>query len=217
MVYNRKQIWTTVVLVAGYIMFQLVADVTAAKIMTIGPISLPAGTLIFALSFTWRDMLHKRLGKEWARAAIFTAAGCNVFMVAYFVLVIRLPAAAFWPNQDAFAMILGVVPRIAVASIVAELVSQLIDTEIYHKLAPHTGGRRQWLRVLASNGISLPVDSLIFGALAFGGTMPAVALWSIVVGQIVFKAAVTIVSLPAIYLVGGDSASHQAANQRDAD
>ncbi len=201
MVYSRKQIWATVVLIAGYIMFQLVADVTAAKIMTIGAISLPAGTLIFALSFTWRDMLHKRLGKEWATAAIFAAAGCNVFMMIYFVLVIRLPAAAFWSNQEAFAMTLGVVPRIAVASIVAELISQLVDTEIYHRLAPLTKGKKQWLRVLASNGVSLPVDSLVFGMLAFAGTMPAVALWGIIVGQIVFKAAVTIVSLPAIYLV----------------
>lgn len=198
---NRKHIWTIVVLVAGYIALQLVADVAAAKIMQVGRYTLPAGSFVFALTFTWRDLLHKRLGKEWARAAIVTAAFCNLFMVGYFLLAIRLPHPPFWANQASFESTLGVVWRITLASIVAEVVSELIDTEVYHHLMQRVSARHQYLRVLGSNAVSLPIDSLVFAAIAFGGTLPLAALWSLVWGQVVFKAVVTLVSLPLIYAI----------------
>jgi hypothetical protein len=196
-----KAIWTAVILISLYVTFQLTADVTAAKQFTLFGLSMPAGTLIFALTFTWRDLLHKRLGAQWAIAAIVMAAVANLFMVAYFLLAIGLPPASFWPNQEAFSLVLGIVPRIAVASIAAELISQIIDTGVYQVFAKHFTNRQQWMRVLASNTISLPVDSFIFATLAFAGTMPVSGLWSLVQGQIVFKAAVTLLSLPLIYLV----------------
>ena len=198
---SKKTIWLIVVLVGGYVTFQLTADVAAAKIVEIAGITMPAGTFVFALTFTWRDILHKKLGRQWARASIIMAAICNVFLALYFVFAIRLPAAGFWLLQDSFAATLGIVWRITLASIAAEVVSQLIDTEIYQLLAPKTRGPWQFLRVLGSNAVSLPVDSLIFGFGAFAGTMPIGAILGIAWGQIVFKAIVTLVSLPGIYLV----------------
>ena len=198
---SKKQIWMIVILVGGYITFQLTADVAAAKIVDIAGFTMPAGTFVFALTFTWRDILHKKLGRRWAQASIVTAALCNVFLALYFVFAIRLQPAGFWPLQDSFAATLGVVWRITLASIAAEVVSELIDTEMYQLLAPRTQGSWQFLRVLGSNAISLPVDSLIFGFGAFAGTMPIVAILGIAWGQIVFKGLVTLVSLPGIYLV----------------
>lgn len=175
------------------------ADVTAAKSVSLFGISIPAGTFVFALTFTWRDMLHKRLGKEWASAAIVAAALSNIAMVLYFMFAIVLPPASFWGGQDAFASILGVVPRIAFASILAEVISQLVDTEIYD-LARRTVDK-QWVHVLVSNAVSLPIDSIIFGFAAFAGVFPIEAIWALVGGQILFKAVVTIVSLPGIYMI----------------
>jgi uncharacterized integral membrane protein (TIGR00697 family) len=198
---SKRTIWLIAGLVSGYIMLQLVADVTAAKIIEVWGLTMPAGTFIFALTFTWRDMLHKRLGKEWARAAIVMAALCNLVMVVYFLFAIELTPAVFWENQDAFETTLGITWRIALASIAAEVVSELLDTEVYHALVERIPARHQYLRVLGSNAVSLPVDSLIFATLAFGGTMGVSALWSIIKGQIVFKAIVTMISLPGIYTV----------------
>jgi uncharacterized integral membrane protein (TIGR00697 family) len=198
---SKKQIWLIVVLVGGYVTFQLTADVAAAKIIQLAGFAMPAGTFVFALTFTWRDILHKKLGREWARAAIWTAAGCNLFMAGYFVFAIGLPPAVFWSNQGAFAATLGIVWRITIASIVAEVVSESIDTEMYHLLAPRTPGKWQFLRVIGSNLVALPVDSLVFGTLAFAGTMPLTAILAVAWGQIVFKSLVTLISLPGIYLV----------------
>lgn len=204
---DKNTIWTITVLVAGYIALQLTADVAAAKIVSIGPVTLPAGTFVFALTFTWRDLLHKRLGREWARAAIVAAALCNLAMVGYFGFAIALPAAPFWAGQAAFAATLGVVWRIAIASILAEVVSELIDTEVYHALAGRFAGPAQWVRVAGSNAVSLPLDSLIFGVIAFAGVLPAAGIAELVIGQVVFKAAVTVLSLPGIYLIPARAAS----------
>ena len=90
---KNRNIYAITVLVGIYVTLQLIADVAAVKIVDIWGITMPAGTFIFALTFTWRDMLHKRLGKEWARAAIITAAAANLLMAFYFLFAIELNPA----------------------------------------------------------------------------------------------------------------------------
>jgi uncharacterized PurR-regulated membrane protein YhhQ (DUF165 family) len=61
--------------------------------------------------------------------------------------------------------------------------------------------RYQWARVLISNGVSVPIDSLIFCWIAFGGVLPAAVVWSIFWANVLVKGLTTLVSLPGIYLV----------------
>jgi len=96
---------------------------------------------------------------------------------------------------------LGPVWRIVSASIVAELVSELVDTEVYHFWVTRITRRFQWARVLSSNAVSVPLDSLIFCWAAFGGLMPAATVWSIFLSNIIVKGLVSLLSLPAIYIV----------------
>jgi uncharacterized integral membrane protein (TIGR00697 family) len=194
---NRTTIWSITALIGGYITLQLIADVAASKIVDIQGLAVPAGTFVFALTFTWRDALHRRLGREWARAAIVMAGAANITMAAYFLLAIALPSAPFWSNQQAFATVLGIVPRITVASIIAEVISELVDTEVYHRLF----NLPRWLGVVGSNAVSLPLDSFIFIGLAFAGTMPLASMLEVIWGQTILKAIVTLVSIPLIYTV----------------
>ena len=100
-----------------------------------------------------------------------------------------------------FAAILTPVWRIVVASIIAEVVSEMIDTEVYHWWVTRITRKYQWLRVLVSNSISTPVDSLIFCWGAFGLRLPNSVVWSIFFANIILKGMVTLVSLPSIYVV----------------
>lgn len=207
---TRKAIWTVVSLVGLYVLCQAVADVAATKFVQLGNITLPAGSMIFAVTFTLRDLIHKRLGKEWARAAIVLCGGFNVIQAAYLAWMAHLPAPAFYQLTQAWSSIFAIVPAITIASIIAEVTSELVDTEVYHFWFHRvTRGKLQWSSVLASNAISLPLDSFIFGTLAFvvlpnflgGQPIPFMDAMALVAGQIVWKAAVTMVSLPTIYLV----------------
>ena len=209
----KKNIWIIVSLVGIYIAAQLIADVGATKMVQIGTIVIPGGTLIFALTFTLRDLIHKKLGKEWATVSIVIAAVSNILLAVYLFGLTKLPSPVFFELEDEWNMIMAVVPAITIASIVAEIISELVDTEAYQFWWNKFPKYPQWSRVLFSNMISLPIDSIIFGALAFtilpplfGGTsLPfGSAVMLAVQGQIVYKALITVISMPLIYTVSSE-------------
>ena len=77
----------------------------------------------------------------------------------------------------------------------------MIDTEAYRIWVEKVTKRYQWLRVLISNAFSIPIDSLIFVWIAFGGVLPTAVIWSIFLANVIVKGATTLISLPGIYLV----------------
>ncbi len=197
-----KEIATSaIVVISLYIAAQMLADIASLKIAFIAGFSIDAGTFIYPLTFTLRDLVHKRLGKRVARQVIFMAAGINLFMAMFLQFAAWLPQDAAWGLGNEFSAILGPVWRIVIASIVAEVIAELIDTEVYHFWVTRITRRFQWLRVLVSNSVSIPVDSLIFCWGAFGWALPHSVVWSIFFANVIIKGLVTIVSLPGIYLV----------------
>ena len=63
--------------------------------------------------------------------------------------------------------------------------------------------------MLISNSVSVPVDNLIFAVGAFGGILPWDVVWQIFLFNLVLKYAVTIVSMPLIYVTGDADWSEQ--------
>lgn len=193
---------TTVILVsAAYVAAQMLADIMSLKIVLFAGFSMDAGTLVYPITFTLRDVVHKVAGRQGARTLIVAAGVVNLVMAGLFWLTSRLPydpAAGSRPDWDA---VLSPVWRIVVASIVAEVFAELSDTEVYHLWVMRLTRRFQWTRVLISNAVSVPLDSLIFCWGAFGGTLPPVVVWSIFWANVLLKGVVTLVSLPLIYVV----------------
>ena len=192
---------TFVVLVASYIALQIFSDVGSLRIVMLGGMSIDAGTFIYPLTFTLRDMVHKTMGKRGAQMMIVTAAGFNLLMALYFWVVSILPADMSVGAQAEFGQVLAPLWRLVFASIVAEVIAELTDTEVYSMWKERVTARHQWSRVLVSNAVSIPLDSLIFCWIAFGGLFEASVVWSIFFSNTIIKFATTLVSLPAIYLV----------------
>lgn len=190
-----------IVVIAAYIAAQMMADVASLRIVLFLGMSIDAGTFVYPLTFTLRDLVHKTLGKQGARTLIASAAVINLIMAALFWFVSVLPADPSAGAQTEFAAVLSPVWRIVFASIVAEVVSELIDTEVYSLWVARVSKDHQWGRVLASNAVSVPLDSLLFSWGAFGGVLPADVVWSIVLSNIVIKGATTLISIPLIYAV----------------
>jgi uncharacterized integral membrane protein (TIGR00697 family) len=207
---SKKHIWIIVGLVGLYVAAQLIADVAATKLVEVGGVVMPAGTFVFAITFTLRDIIHKRLGRQWARASITMAALFNLLLAGYMAAVAQLPVPDFYPFGESWNAIFALVPAITLGSIAAEWVSQNVDTEVYHWWRGRFPDFPQWTRVAVSNAVALPVDSIVFTLLAFvllplifgGQAMPlGVAVTRIISGQILFKVVVTVLSLPLIYTV----------------
>ena len=186
--------------IAAYIAAQMLSDVLSLKIALVLTFSIDAGTFIYPFTFTLRDLVHKQLGRAAARTVIVAAGVINLIMAGLFAFAAWLPPDPTWPLQREFAAVLTPVWRIVVASILAELASQFADTEVYHLWVSRITRRYQWARVLTSNAVSVPLDSLLFCWGAFGGALPAATVWSIFWANVLVKGVVTLVSLPGIYL-----------------
>lgn len=194
-----------VIVSAAYVAAQMMADIASLRIVTLFGFSVDAGTLIYPFTFTLRDLVHKVAGIKAARILIITAAAINIVMALLFWVASVLPADLQVGPQVEFGMVLSPVWRIVFASIIAEVIAELIDTEGYRLWVERVTERYQWMRVLVSNAISVPLDSLVFAWLAFGGVLPGDVVWSIVVANILIKGLVTLLSLPGIYLVRAES------------
>jgi uncharacterized integral membrane protein (TIGR00697 family) len=180
----------------------MLADISSLRIILIAEFAVDAGTLVYPFTFTLRDLIHKIAGKSAARTVIGLAAVINLFMAGLFWVVAWFPADPLTGPQLTFGEVLAPVWGIVFASIVAEVVSELIDTEVYGAWVKRFGDERQWGRVLASNSVAIPVDSALFVGLAtWFGVFPPEIAWSIFWVNVVIKGAVTVVSIPWIYAV----------------
>jgi len=186
-----------IILIGLYIACELIANVTASKPVQLGGMVVPAAIFIYTLTFTLIDLINESFGKKGARMVILAAFVANLLLAAYIQLAVFLPPASFYSGQEAFAGVLGSTPRIVFASLTAYLISSLIDAEVFAFWKARIQ-RLKWTRVLVSNALSTWVDSVIFITLAFYGTMP---VWILIKGQYVIKMAITLLSLPLIYLV----------------
>lgn len=183
-------------LITLYVACELIANVTASKPVAIFGLAAPGGVFIYAITFTLIDLINEVMGKEGARRVVFAAFIANALLAAYSALVVAMPAPAFYSGQHAFATVLGATPRIVFASLTAYVVSSLLDIEIFAWWKKNMG-HRPWTRVLASNSVSTFVDSAVFVAIAFAGVLPLAPL---IFGQYILKMAITLLSLPLIYL-----------------
>ena len=190
-----------ILLVGLYIACELIANVTAAKLVTVASITVPSAVFIYALTFTLVDLINERLGKQGARRVVYTAFAANLLLAAYTRFAIALPPAAFYEGNEAFRSVLGSTYRIVFASLSAHIIASLIDVEVFAWWRRRISGYR-WARVVTSNAISTLVDSIVFVTLAFAGVFPVLPL---IKGQYVVKMAVTLLSIPMIYLIRGES------------
>ncbi len=197
----QRSLQIFVVVVACYIAAQMLADIGSLRIIAVGGWAVDAGTLVYPFTFTLRDLIHKMAGKSIARTVIFAAAGINIAMAGLFWLIARLPADPVTGPQLEFGEVLAPVWRIVFASILAEVIANLIDTEVYQAWVDRYATRHQWGRVLVSNAVAIPVDSAIFVLVAFGGVLAGATVWEIFWVNVIFKMLVTLISIPWIYLV----------------
>ncbi|WP_295295128.1 queuosine precursor transporter [uncultured Brachyspira sp.] len=199
--YEYQISFISIIIIGSYIACQMISNIASVKIANVLNLAVDGGTFLYPLAFTIRDMSHKTIGKKNTQKLILVSAIINIFTPIYFYIISNIPADSSWQFNESFQLTLSPVLRISIASIVGSTIAELVDTEIYHFFVTKITKRYQWLRVLISNAFSIPVDNLLFVAIAFYGALPFEALVGIFVFNFFVKYAVTIISVPMIYLV----------------
>ncbi len=179
----------------------LISNIVSAKIARFGPFDFDAGTVLFPLSYIFGDILTEVYGYKRSRKAIWTGFICLILMAITLAVVQYLPPAKTWPNQAAYEIILGFVPRIVIASIIAYFLGEFTNSYILAKMKIWTKGKMLWSRTIGSTVVGELVDSVIFSLIAFYGTMPLSTLLNIMGTIYVFKVLYEIIITPVTYKV----------------
>lgn len=185
--------------VSLFIAFQVMADIASLRIVTVLGMSIDGGTLIYPLTFVARDLIHRLSSKVVARQVVVTAALLNLVMVGLFWLIATLSPDMAVGEQAEFGYVLLPAWRIVVASIFGEIVSGLLDGELY-QLWANWKPSSTWQRAIFSNAFSIPIDSTIFCLLAFYGTIPTSVVGSIILSNIIIKFVMAGIFTPIAYV-----------------
>ena len=192
-----------VAVVAIFVTTLIAANVTAVKLIDVFGLILPAGTIVFPISYIFGDVLTEVYGYRAARKTIWLAFTCNLVFVAAVYGAQVLPPASFWDGQAAYERILGFTGRLLVASFCAYLVGEFANAYVLARLKIVTSGRWLWLRTISSTLVGQGIDSAVFVTIAFIGTIPISVLIGAVVTQWLAKSLYEALATPITYVVVG--------------
>jgi uncharacterized integral membrane protein (TIGR00697 family) len=120
--------------VAGFITSLLIANISAVKLIGVWGWVLPAGIIVFPISYILGGVLTEVYGYQRARQVIWLGFACNLLAMAAILLAQALPPADFWDGQAAYERILGYTPRLLAASFLAYLVGEFASAFVLAKM-----------------------------------------------------------------------------------
>ncbi|MGH7685661.1 MAG: queuosine precursor transporter [Candidatus Dormibacteria bacterium] len=179
----------------------ITSNIIAVKVADIGPLVAPAAIVIFPLAYLFGDVLTEVWGYSTARAVIWTGFLANIVVVLFVAAAIAIPADSHYPDQTAYARILGQTPRLVLASLVAYLCGEFLNSFVLARLKVFTRGRFLWTRTIGSTLIGQGVDSAVFISIAFAGVQPWSLLLVIIRDVWLLKVAYEIAATPLTYAI----------------
>lgn len=190
---------------ALFVTVLLISNVASTKIVAFGPLTFDGGTILFPLSYIFGDILTEVYGYRRSRKVIWLGFIAALLMSLTFMIVGALPPAADWANQEAYDKILGLTPRIFLASLIAYFAGEFSNSFTLAKLKVQTNGRWLWLRTISSTLIGQVIDTTLFILIAFAGVagFSSSLLWTLIVSNYLFKCGVEILFTPITYWITG--------------
>src|SRR5689334_17046084 len=181
------------------------AKIAQMDLPVIGVATFGAGVLFFPISYVFGDILTEVYGYARSRRVIWMGFAGLAFASVMSAIVVALPPAPFWKNQEAYEIAFGSTWRISLASMIAYFCGEFVNSYVLAKMKIATQGRWLWTRTIGSTLFGEGVDSLIFYPLAFYGTgiIPNDKLPSVMLAQFVTKVGVEVVFTPLTYLIIG--------------
>jgi uncharacterized integral membrane protein (TIGR00697 family) len=176
------------------------ANIISVKLIAVGDWFVPAGVVIFPLSYILGDVLTEVYGFRSARKVIWLGFLSNLVVVLAIWLAGMWPAAPFWQNQTAWDAILGFTPRLLLASFVAYLIGEFANSIVLARMKVLMEGRWLWARTIGSTIIGQGLDSLVFISIAFAG-VPGFDLGTAILTQWAVKVIYEIGATPLTYAV----------------
>lgn len=175
--------------------------------------NLTCGVLLWPLEFVMTDIVNEYFGPKAVRRISYTAVILIAYAFIMFYGSMRIPPADFWVTtqtsngipdmQAAFTGIFGQGMWIIFGSLVAFLVSQVVDVTVFHRIKRATGEKWIWLRATGSTLVSQLIDSYIVLIIAFklGNNWSWPQVLAIGMMNYFYKFIVAVLLTPLIYFI----------------
>lgn len=190
---------------AVFVGILLISNVVAVKpiafgAIPIGDVSLPlvfdGGVFLFPLAYILGDVLTEVYGLRASRRTILTAFALAALASLTILVVQFSPPANGWENQEAFAAVLGFVPRIVIASLAGFLAGQLLNAWVMDLMHRRTAGRLLRVRLIVSTLVGELADTVLFCTIAFAGIITGIDFVMYIVLGYLVKVLAEVVLLP---------------------
>jgi len=220
-------------LAAFFIGNAILAELTGAKIFSVGKmvqqifsdstipsfiggINMSIGVVIWPLVFITSDILNEYFGRKGVKKVSFITAALIAYCSLFLITGTKLPPADFWLQNNAadlagnafdinyaYNSIFRQGVNIIAGSLVAFLVSQLVDAYTFHYVKVLTGHRYLWLRATGSTIVSQVIDSflILFVAFYWLGNWSMEQVIRVGIVQYLYKVSLAILLTPLIYLM----------------
>jgi len=178
----------------------ITANIQVVKTVEIFGLVATLGNVLYGSIFFATDILNEIYGKKEAQRGVWLGFIGMALMTLWMQFGLRFVPHASDFSQDALTTIFSLMPRIAIGSMTAYLVSQHHDVWVFQFWKRKTKGRFLWLRNNASTLSSQAIDSAIFCAIAFWGVFDTNTWIQILTSTYVLKLVVAVIDTPFIYL-----------------
>ena len=198
-------------LTTAFVVILLVSNLIAQKVCLFGPYSIGAWSigpfavsgaiLLFPITYIFADVFTEVYGYSASRRAIWLGFFGTALLYAMGAIVIALPSAPGWHNQEAFSTVFGFIPRILAASLIAFWAGEFANSYTLARLKLVTNGRKLWTRTVGSTVVGQAVDTILVISLTFGGIYPVRTLLNIIATGYALKVGYEVIATPLTYLV----------------
>ncbi len=179
----------------------MTANIQVLKVVQIFGLSTTLGNILYASTFLASDILCENHGKKVSQQAVIFGLLSIILITLFMNLAIIFEPASNDFSHSALVQLFRLFPRVAIASVVAYVISQFHDIwafMFWKRLLPQT--RFLWLRNNMSTLISQLIDSIIFTTITFWAVFPLNEFTGILISTFVFKAIVALTDTPWLYL-----------------
>jgi queuosine precursor transporter len=188
-------------LTIGFVVVLLVSNLIGQKICQIGPLKVSGAQLLFPIAYICGDVFTEVYGYAASRRAIWIGFFAMALLSVMGAIAVALPPAPGWPNQQAFSTVFGLVPRFAIASLIAYWAGEFTNSFTLAKMKILTRGRWLWTRTIGSTITGQAVDTAIVIVIAFAGYTSARTIGIMILSSYLTKVVYETLATPLTYAV----------------
>ncbi len=193
-----------------FVVILLISNLVGAKIISLGSLRFASldvairfggGNLLFPFTYIFGDIFTEVYGYSGSRRAIWLGFFASILMAVVCAAIVALPPAPEFHEQHSYEVVLGVVPRMVAASLIAYLCGEFVNSFVLAKMKVFTKGRFLWTRTIGSTMTGQFVDSIIFMIVAFAGLQSARVIWELIYSGYLFKVIYEAAMTPLTYWI----------------